>query len=103
MRESGITILIVDADPAWRSLLFDFFELHSFKVILLDGVKPGFQIPDPRPDIIISEFQLSQGIPEIICTHGRLPSGPHDPQRPVFLKTTALSELLDAVKRLLRR
>ncbi len=59
MSSSKPTLLIVDADPSWRELLRDFFEMNSFRVTLAGSGNDAVKALGSRADLILMDLAFS--------------------------------------------
>ena len=79
MKESGLTLLIVDDDPAWRDALKEWLEREGFRAIMLaraDWVVPAVELH--RPDVVILDVNLpgASGLDVLGVLERRWPSLP---------------------------
>ena len=79
MKDSGLTLLIVDDDPAWRDALKEWLEREGFRAIMLaraDWVVPAVELH--RPDVVILDVNLpgASGLDVLGVLERRWPSLP---------------------------
>ena len=110
-------LLIVDADPHWRELLREFFEMNSFRVTVSGTANESFRAMNDSIALVITDpaftdhgaAELIRGIhnstnipPQIlVCGNGRIPIEVSKMIHSKLPKPVALSLLLSEVIRLL--
>jgi DNA-binding NtrC family response regulator len=110
-------LLIVDADPNWRELLREFFEMNSFRVTISETATGSFRAVNASIDLVITDpafpdlgaAELIRGIhnstnipPRIlVCGNGRIPIEVSKMIHSKLPKPVALSLLLSEVIRVL--
>jgi DNA-binding NtrC family response regulator len=78
-RASGLTLLVVDDDPAWRDALKEWLEREGFRAIMLaraDWVVQAVELH--RPDVIVLDVNLpgTSGLDVLGAIERRWPSLP---------------------------
>jgi DNA-binding NtrC family response regulator len=110
-------LLIVDADPNWRELLREFFEMNSFQVTISTTANESFRAMKASIDLVITDpafpdlgaAELIRGIhhstkirPRIlVCGNGKIPIEVSKMIHSHLPKPVALSLLLSEVIRVL--
>ena len=79
MKDAGLTLLIVDDDPAWRDALKEWLEREGFRAIMLaraDWVVQAVELH--RPDVVVLDVNLpgASGLDVLGVLERRWPSLP---------------------------